>query len=358
VKYHTKTVNLSKLVKPCLYLTVTATLSSCGFLAGDDGMFRDRSNDYRQAVIEPALQMPEGVAANAANSSYDIPVTSDRTTLNDKFVVPGPEPLSEDIGREAVTINNLSGQSWILVNGSPGKVWPRLRAFLNLNQFAVTRADATKGIIETDWLQPSTENTLQERYRLRVEQGVQRETSEVYLLQVDAGDTQTEWPTESSNPERESLMTQELAQYLADNSISASVSMLVEQTMDSSGKITIEEANGQPYLNLKLPFLRAWASVGNALTKAHFKVDDLNRSERAYYIQAIENLDKDGEKQGFFASLFTRSKDEQTAGENYLLTVKEQGTNSVYISIQQPNGEALEKTDAERLLKLIKRHIS
>lgn len=354
-----KAIDQSKFAKLCLCIPMIASLSSCGFLTGDDGVFRDRSNDYRQAVIEPSLQMPAGITANVANKSYDIPVTSDRTTLDDEFVVPGPEPLSEDVGRDAVTISSLSEQSWILVNGSPGKVWPRLRAFLSLNQFAVARADATSGIIETTWLQPTAENISQERYRLRVEQGVQRETSEVYLLQSDASDNQTEWPTESSSSERESLMLRELAQYLADNSISASVSMLAEQTMDSSGKIIIEESNdGQPFLNLQLPFTRAWASIGNAAKKSGFEINDLNRSERQYFIQATQALNEDGKKPGFFASWFSSSDDDQANGEKYLLSVQEQSNNNVHISIKQVNGELLEKADAERLLKLIKRHIT
>ena len=347
--------------KSTLLAALLTSLSGCGWLMGDDGMFRDRSSDYRQAKTEPPLEIPSNLDNEAIDDSYVIPPISDRTTLDDEFKVPAPEPLAEDVDRDAVRINTLGDQQWILVDGGPGQVWPRLRGFLSLNQLNVQRSDAVAGIIETSWLQPSKEGVLRERYRLRVDQGIQRDTSEVYVLQADIRAGKDNWPKLSSNAEREELMTQELAQYLADSVAAAAVSMLAQQAIDASGKITLEEdADANTYIKLTLPFSRAWASVGKALSKAGFYIDDIDRSQHIYYLHYREQTGED-EEPGFFASLFSWGSDDaenDDPGIPYHVSLKETEPGIVLISIKRQDDSAMETGEEARLLKLIKRHIS
>lgn len=337
-------------------------LTACGWLFGDKGTFRDRSSDYRKARTEKALQLPSDIKAESIRDSYAIPAITDNTSLSADFEVPGPEPLSEDLGRESVRINKLADERWILVNGSPGQVWPKLRNFLSLNKLSVLRVDAAAGLIETDWIQPSLEGAVRERYRLRVEQGVQRETTEVYVLQADINSGSETWPSSSSNDEREELMTSELAQFLADSSVAA-VSMLAQQTIDSSGKVTIEEFPSKiPYIKLKLPFSRAWASLRRALDKAGYQIDDLDRSQRLFYVNYSEEQ-ASGEEPGFFASLFSGklfSSKDSTENDKvaYKVKMNEPDKSSVEITIERQGDNKITKSEAEALLKLIKRHIS
>lgn len=353
------------LIKSALLAVLILGTSGCSWLFGEDGTFRDRSNDYRQARVEPPLVLPEGVESNAIDDSYAIPPISDRTTLADEFQVPTPEPLSEEVNRDSVRINTLADQRWILVNGSPGQVWPRLRGFISLNQLPLRRADAVNGILETGWLQPKPEGSLRERYRLRIEQGVQRGTSEVYVMQVDIRAGEDSWPKKSSNHERETLMTEELAQYLADSAAAASVSMLAQQAIDSSGKVTLEENDKtQPYIRLELPFARAWAATGRAIKKAGFEIDDLDRSQQVYYVKYTAEVEEEDEE-GWFVSLFSwmwnwaaDDSAEIAEGELYKVRVQAQDSEAVSISIEQQNGDVVEKSNAEKLLKQIKRHIA
>lgn len=342
--------------------TLTASLSGCGWLMGDDGLFRDRGNDYRQAKVEAPLAFPKGINSDVIDDSYVVPPISDRTSLGAEFTVPRPEPLSTDVNRDVVRINTLGSQRWILIDGSPGIVWPRLRGFLSLNQLAVQRVDAVNGIIETAWLEPKEENALKERYRLRIEQGVQRETSEVYVVQADIRAGEDNWPKHSSNDKREQLMIKELAQYLADSAQAASVSMLAQQAIDSSGKVTLEEGTGgQLFIKLGLPFSRAWASLGRALEKAGYKIDDLNRSERQYYVHYHEQSgNEEEEEKGFFSSLFSFSGEKQNAdkGEAYIVRMQETDDRGVTITIERQSGESMEVNESDRLLKAIKRHLS
>ncbi len=347
-------------IKLILPAAILLSLSGCSWLFGDEGTFRDRSSDYREAKIEAPLQIPAGLDDDAIGDSYAIPPISDRTSLSDKFEIPAPEPIAEDVNRDSVRINTLGEQRWILVDGAPGQVWPRLRGFLSLNQLSVQRSDAVSGIIETSWLQPELEGALRERYRLRVDQGVQRGSSEVYVLQADLRAGENDWPKISSNAEREELMTSELAQYLADSAAAVAVSMLAQQAIDSSGRITLEEGDDkQVYIKLILPFARAWASLGKALNKSGFDIDDMDRSQHIYYLHYLQR-DEDEEEPGFFSSLFSGSDDEESTdrGMAYHVRLNESESDVMIITIERQSGETMEEGEADKLLKLIKRHIS
>jgi outer membrane protein assembly factor BamC len=347
------------LPKLAVIAAIVTSMSACGWLFGDNGTFRNRGDDYRNARIEAPLKFPQGIDSEAIDDSYAIPPISDRTTLDKTFEVPPPEPLSDDLDRDSVRINTLGSTRWILIDGAPGQVWPRLRGFLNLNELTLERVDAVNGIIETAWLQPEGEGLLRERYQLRIEQGVQRATSEVYILQADIRAGQDQWPEKSTSDDREEIMTQELAQYLADSSATA-VSMLAQQAIDSSGKVTLEEDdNGNAFIRLNLRFDRAWASAGRALTKAGFKVDDLNREEQIYYVRFIEEEDRDDG--GFFSSMFGGNDNKEASddkGTPYYIKLHKQDAETVTLTIERENDEVMEKRETEKRLKLIKRHIT
>lgn len=349
-----------RLIGSSLLAITLLTGSGCSWLFGDEGTFRDRGDDYRKAKIEAPLQVPDNLDAETIDDRFAIPAISDRLSLSDEFIVPRPQALESDVDRDSVRINTLGSQQWILVNGAPGQVWPRLRGFLSLNELAVKRADAINGIIETAWLQPAAEEVQQERYRLRIEQGVQRGTSEVYVLQADIADGADAWPAQSSNDEREKLMTRSLAQYLADSAAAAAVSMLAQQAIDSSGKVVLEEdANAMPYIKLSLPYSRAWAAVDKALRDAGFEIDDLNRSEELYYVHYLDTGEDEDNKPGFFKRLFSsKSDEEKERGIAYLVKVSKQDSNAVHITIETQSGDSLDALETKKLLVLLKRHIS
>ena len=347
---------MNALVKLFLMLAASSVLSACGWLMGDDGVFRDRGNDYRQAKLDQPLALPESIDTDAINDNYAIPQISDRASLSEEFVLPRPEPLESDVERDSVRINTLAGNRWILVNGSPGQIWPRLRGFLNLNQMTVQRADATQGILETVWMQPQGEGLLKERFQIRVDQGVQRATTEVFVTQADIRAGTESWPAQSSSDEREKIMVSSLAQYLADSAAAAAVSMLAQQAIDSSGRVTLEETDaGQVFLALQLPYARAWASVSRALEKSGFVIDDRDRSEKVFYTHYAPEQDED--EGGFFSRLFSNSK-EQEEGTAYFVKLNEPSSSGIHISIERQSGEAMASGEAAKLLKTIKRHLS
>ena len=225
--------------KIILLATLTAaslTVSGCGWLFGDKGVFRDRGDDYRRAQVEKPLEGPPGLTQAQGDEDFAIPPIAYAAPLEGRFEVPLPDPLDGNPEAEQVKIQTLDGASWILVEAGPGEVWPRLRQFLSTNQLQLARADAAGGVLETGWLQPSTDGAQRERYRFRIEQGVQRNSSEIYVLQANAG-SGGDWPIASSDRTREAEMVKAVAQFIADNGSTGAVSMLAQRGIDSKGKV-------------------------------------------------------------------------------------------------------------------------
>ena len=72
---------------------VPLVLGGCGWLTGENGYFRDRSDEYRKARSIPPMQIPEGKNKEAIQPLFAIPGGQTDVLLGDKFEVPKPTPL-------------------------------------------------------------------------------------------------------------------------------------------------------------------------------------------------------------------------------------------------------------------------
>lgn len=358
--------------KIILLATLTAaslSVSGCGWLFGDKGIFRDRGDDYRRAQVEKPMEVPPGLSKAQSDEDFAIPPIAYSAPLEGKFQVPMPEKLEGNPDTEQVKIQTFNDTSWILVEAGPGEVWPRVRQFLNTNQLQVARADAAGGVIETGWLQPRSlegheaEGTARERYRFRIEQGVQRNSSEIYVLQADARSADN-WPKVSSDRARETEMIKALSQFIADNGSTGAVSMLAQRGLDSKGKVFLSKQPGvNSYLRLDLPAERAWASLSTALPKAGFTVDDSNRATGEYWVRYTPPRDEE-RKRGWWSRFWSwvfRSG-EQNVHKNVIYVVRMQSEagsdNAVRIDVQRQDGKPLTTAIQEELLNHIKNRLS
>lgn len=340
-------------------LLVTAVLSvapGCSYLLGDDGLFPDTSQDYRKARELPELEVPEDGSREALQQAYPVPQVATGGGLGGEFEVPRPAPLSASATQDAVRIQSLGDDSWALVSIGPGQLWPQVRAFLASAGIAVSRADAEAGLIETGWIELEGQ-PMASRFRFRIEQGVQRGSSELHVLQMNqAGDT-SRWPEASDDSGQEGEMLRSVAQYVANSADSSPVSMIADRAMSSQGRIALREGpGGDHFIELGLPFDRAWASVGKALEDSRFEVTDRDRSAGRYYIRYLGAADE--EERGWFASLFGSEDDDPLIGRDLLLSVREEGQREVSIRLEAQAAPALEQRQARELLSLLQGNIN
>ena len=346
-----------KLVSRTALLGLSLGLAGCSYLFGDEGMFPDTSDDYKNAREQAPIQVPEGKETAQLEEIYPIPPVQDEALLEGEFEVPRPTPLMAGAGEDVVRIQSLGDESWALIAVAPGQLWPQVRSFRTSAGIGVGRVDAQAGLIETGWLELEGQ-TMASRFRFRIEQGVQRGSSELHVLQMHQAGDVTEWPALSDDTAQEQEMLRAVSQFIANSADSAPVSMLADRAMSAEGKLTLEDApGGGSMLRLGLPFTRAWASVGKALEDSRFEITDRDRSEGLYYARFLgEAADEDG---GWFSWMFSDEDENPMIGRDFLVRVAAAGDKAVTIGIAPVAGAApLEKRDQQALLTLLKGNIN
>src|SRR5690606_34460303 len=116
-----------------LLALLSVSLSGCGFFFGDDGVFRNRENDYLKADNIPPLVLDQSIASRALSDQHPNPPLTESHVGYDadpeKNEMPRHLPLSPNVPEESVKTQRLRQQSSILLNVAPGEVWPRVRHF-------------------------------------------------------------------------------------------------------------------------------------------------------------------------------------------------------------------------------------
>lgn len=321
-----KKLALSKMACYGYLVCLSASLSGCGVFFGDDGVFRNRENDYLKADNLPPLVLPAGTNKEALGELYPIPPISasdfgyDATAS--EYDVPRPMPLSANMLQDNVKIQRVGEKSWILVNAAPGELWPRVRNFLNTNNLSATRADLKQGIIETGWLQFKSDLNSQDRYRLQIDQGIQPETSEIHITHMSvpgaAKPTQElEWPTKSMNAEREKWLMDDLAANLASDSTEGGTSMMAQAI---GGNVAAKAALGmyknEPVMTLKLDKTRTMATIAYAAKRDGFQLFESDASTGMFYVH-YKNLED--AKPGWFKRFFHIGSNPKPATTPYKL---------------------------------------
>lgn len=287
------------------------SLSGCGIFFGDDGVFRNRGNDYLKAESLPPLVLPEGANKDAINELYPIPPISAAdfgydATASD-YEVPRPMPLSANLLQDNVKIQRVGDNTWILVNAAPGELWPRIRNFLNSNNLSVARSDLKQGIIETGWLQFKTDLSSQDKYRLQIDQGVQPETSEIHITHYNVQSTDKlpediVWPEKSMNPEREKWLLDELSATLASDTGEEGTSLLAQGIGgNSSAKAVLGMYRNEPVMTLKLDRVRSMATIAYAAKRDGFQLYGSDSGLGLFYVY-YKNTEE--AKPGWFRRFF------------------------------------------------------
>ena len=366
-----------------LALIISST-TGCGWLWGDDGYFRDRGNDYLDARETAPLQIPPGVQSKRLDPLLPIPGNVAAVKLaeaNSEFEIPRP-PVLKDLTAGTDFSLQKSGESrWIVAQRPPAEVWPVARQFFEDNGFQVVDERPQTGEFSTAW-QPIeqisstlarrlssrvafTEAGGETRVRVRVEPGVQRNTSEVFVVSAErsAGSTvDVPWPSSNGNPGLEAALLDEM---LANLSRSAeqggSVSLLAGQSFDTPSRISmIADGNGNPILSLGADLDRSWSSVGRSLDLAQIHVDDLNRSLGVYYINLDPNAARD-ENPGFFSWLpfvggAVDPAEIEESAERYQVRLTKVG-DSVQVSVEKDSNTVAPADVARSVLSRIQENL-
>ncbi|UVJ45230.1 outer membrane protein assembly factor BamC [Pseudomonas sp. LS1212] len=357
-----------------LALVISST-SGCGWLWGEEGYFRDRGSDYLEANQTAPMQLPPDVAtAKRLDPLLPIPRNVADDNVKGEFEVPRPLPLAATAQDSDFSLQKSGESRWVLARRAPAEVWPAARQFFEDNGFRIAEERPQTGEFSTTWqrfdeLSGSMAKRLgsaassadsETRVRVRIEPGVQRNTSEVYVVSAErpAGSTSNvEFPERSVNTGVDSVLVDEmLASMTRSAEKGGSVSLLAARDFDTPSRVSLsEDGSGNPVLNLGADLDRAWSSVGRALEQGDWRIEDINRSLGLYYINLAEKAEKKDDEPGFFGKLLgsAPSEEEREArAERYQVRLSKVG-DSVQVTVEKNINTVAPADVARRVLTVI-----
>ncbi len=243
-----------------LALIISAT-SGCGWLWGDDGYFRDRGSDYLQAQQVPPMQVPAGANLRPIEPLLPIPQQVADSRASGDYEVPRPQRLVAAETASDFSLQTSEDGRWLVALRSPSETYTAVRQFFTDNGFQIDEERPQTGEFTTAWqtrdqLAPGLVRNLglgggETRVRVRVEPGVQRQTSEVSLLSVQrpaGNNADVAWPERTANAELDRVLLDEMQTALVSRADQGgSTSLLAEREFDAPSRVTLSEAgSGSP----------------------------------------------------------------------------------------------------------------
>ena len=358
----------------CVLAVTASSLTGCGMLWGKEGYFRDRGGDYLEARPTPAMQLPEGAQAKHLDPLLPIPHRIASAPVADEYKVPRPQALPASALAGDFSLQKSGPLSWVIAQRIPAQVWPVAQQFFESNGFKIADERPHVGEFTTQWQAPAELNAnlvrqvwgsaprdVQTRFRVRIEPGVQRNSSEVFIDQAQRSADSTldaNWSENATTTATATELLSEFNTYLAQREKKGdSVSLLASKTFDTPKRVVVlDSGNGVKILRLDASFERAWSSVGRALNEAEIYVDDLNRSTGLYYIDLAQRVRPS--EPGFFKRLFSskKKKPETQSTERYILRLTAINQ-QVFVSVERDLDTLASAAVTERILEQVRSHL-
>ncbi len=365
---------------------LAGVLAACSF--NMDNVLPDRKVAYKRET--------------QAQNQLELPPDMSQTRFQDKLVIPNGGSLRYSEYQKDKDQTHRSGKSkvlpkvrnihierdgnrrWLVIDSPPDEVWPKVVQFWQENGILLQEQDPSVGVMRTGWLENRANirsdfitNTVRkvfdgaystssrDQYRVRIEEGRQPGTTELYLTHFGmqekfakspAGEDEQEvWVPRPSDPDLEAEMLRRLMVFLGASDEQAE-RMLAKKQTQRAQRSQLLRTNDRVALDIDADFDEAWRITGLALDSVGFAVEDRDRDNAVYYVR-YQDPDAQPEKKGFFSKLKFWGDDDK-AKENPLYQVKltpEQG--KVRAIVLDEQGRRLNTPTAKRILSLLHEQI-
>ncbi|MCB5191660.1 outer membrane protein assembly factor BamC [Methylobacillus arboreus] len=393
-------------IKPVLLATLlTLTVSGCSI------PFINTESDYKAAGRSRPLEVPPDLTNISASDAYAIPGAA--TSYSDYSQTLNESGQQENVqdkllpNADGVRMERAGAQRWLVVKAAPEKVWPVIREFWTDLGFAVQVENPQTGVMETEWVDPSSLdptdksylekfqgwldklNSLQNRqkFRTRIDRGIEEGTTEIYMShravsnvpddgkvkvrtiagEVEMGYAPTKTKRTGADESRaiaEDIDAELLRRLMVRLGVEEQKSRTIIANATPELRASInKEADNTLSLSTNDAFDRAWRRVGLALDRIGFVVEDRDRSSGIFYVRYTDNdIDEaPKEKKGLLASLkfWGNDKDQdgnkkRKAGENqYLVKVEDAGSSNSLVTITDKDGQRERSSTANRIINLL-----
>jgi outer membrane protein assembly factor BamC len=343
-----------------------------------------RTIDYKTTRTLPPLEVPPDLASpptgadpaakvqpSTTYSQYSAELKKEKT----EPVTPGAVAVLPQFSN--VQLKREDGVRWLTIRSEPEALWPRVRDFVLANGLLISRENPRIGIIETEWAEnranvgDSLQRTfarwfgtlystgLRDRFRFRLERGVEPGTTDVYIVHQGMEEfvlpgtpdlVQTRWRPRASDPELEIEMLRLLMVGLGTPEPAAKQQVAtIAATPARSERARLTRDQEAVQLSLQDDLDRAWRRVGLAVDRMGFTVEDRDRSKGVYYVRYLDP-DYGTDKGNWFTDMF--SSDKPRPNDQFQIHLKdgEQGTT---VEVLNKQGTLENSKVRERILTLL-----
>lgn len=331
-------------------------------LAGCDSIpFIDTTSDYKGAGRGKPLEVPPDLTSASSSDTYNVPGSATYSQYSEGQAQQEDEPEKILPSSDSVKMERAGSQRWLVVQAPPEKIWPVVREFWNELGFAVRTENPQTGVMETEWVDPSSLtkdqegnyldkfqgwldklNTLSSRqkFRTRLDRGTEEETTEIYMshrsvsdvpddgkvrVRTIAGEIETGYRKEDLDKKKgskearaiaEDIDAELLRRLMVRLGVEEQKSHAIMASASTEKRASLEQdKKGSSKLTVNDPFDRAWRRVGLALDRIGFVVEDRDRSRGIYYVRysdvSIDDPQSETKKKGLLDSLKFWGDDEE-----------------------------------------------
>lgn len=362
-------------------------LVSCG--GSVERYLPDQRLEYKkQREASENLELPPDLATGGFDDALDIPSASGTATYTEytsgraarQRIASSGDVLPEVAG---VTLERAGDRRWLEIDAPPDVVWPKVVAFWREQGILLVEQDPTIGVMKTDWLENRAEirqdfvtrqlrkvvdglyaTSTRDQYRVRVDAGPGRDTTEVYLTHramsermvrnTVGEDSNTVWEPAPADPGKEAAMLRRLMLYLGVSDGRA------DQMFAASGGASAAPRPGARLVGsgaaaeLVIPdeFRQAWRQTGLALDRSGFAVEDRNRADGVFYVRYDDPNRGSDDKKGFVRRLAFWDKEEIDTVQQYQVKLTG-GADETRVRVLDAAGRPETTGIGERILGLL-----
>ncbi|MGA7799397.1 MAG: outer membrane protein assembly factor BamC [Gammaproteobacteria bacterium] len=362
-----------------------------GVLAGCStisNMLPGDKTDYQHSRATKALDVPPDLSSSELGDSMVVPgAESSGTATYSEYeragsggAKAGAAGQSDQVlpPQKGIKVVRDGDRQWLVVDGTPDQVWPKVRDFWLHNGFELTTEERQIGIMQTNWAENRADipegpirsfltkylgqlysSPTRDRFRVRVERGTDAGTTDVYLThqgmqQVESGGTVSSedltWTPRPPDPGLDAEMTKRLMVYLGV--AKARASELTAKPQVQAPKATLgKDGQGRTVLVVDEGFRRAWGSAGIVLDRVGFMVQDQDRSKGVYYVR-YDDPAAAQKKESWLSKLAFWKSAPPPSSDQYQVKLTAQG-DKTEVTVLDKSGARDDSDTARRILNLM-----
>ncbi|WP_319244735.1 outer membrane protein assembly factor BamC [uncultured Propionivibrio sp.] len=360
---------------------VSIALAGCSMIG-----LETKKIDYKSASTSrvPTLEIPPDLTSPSRDDRYSVPLRGAATFseyANDRTTQARGSENSAVLPKvDKARIERAGTQRWLVVAGSPDKLWDQIKNFWQETGFLIKVETPEAGVMETDWAenraklgQDFLRNMLgkvldslystseRDMFRTRLEPGSEAGTTEIYIshrgmveVYTTEGKEQTRWQPRQADPDLEAEMLRRLMVRLGTDQkqADAEIAAAGKDRVADRARLT-RSSDGSGTLEVQESFDRAWRRVGLALDRVGFTVEDRDRSKGLFFVRYVDpESESQNKKDGLLSKLAFWKPSTPPPQERFRVYVKDGGTQTTVQVLSNEGGIAQNDT-ARKILSLL-----